>query len=48
MKKSELPTKICPICERPFAWRKKWKKDWDNVRYCSERCRRTKKTIDSK
>ncbi|MEM1260828.1 MAG: DUF2256 domain-containing protein [Pseudomonadota bacterium] len=40
MKKSELPTKICPVCERPFAWRKKWARDWDNVRYCSERCRR--------
>ncbi|MEL0011012.1 MAG: DUF2256 domain-containing protein [Bacteroidota bacterium] len=48
MKKSELPTKICPVCERPFTWRKKWKKDWDQVRYCSERCRRTKKTIDPK
>ncbi|MCH2249978.1 MAG: DUF2256 domain-containing protein [Cognatishimia sp.] len=40
MKKSELPQKTCPVCRRPFLWRKKWKKDWDNVRYCSERCRR--------
>ncbi|WP_243760130.1 DUF2256 domain-containing protein [Deinococcus radiodurans] len=24
----------------PFSWRKKWERDWDNVRYCSERCRR--------
>ncbi|MAH85927.1 MAG: DUF2256 domain-containing protein [Rhodothermaeota bacterium MED-G12] len=48
MKKSELPTKICPVCERPFTWRKKWKKDWEQVRYCSERCRRSKKTADSK
>nr|WP_323807566.1 DUF2256 domain-containing protein [Marinobacter sp. es.048] len=31
---------MCPVCQRPFAWRKKWAKDWDNVRYCSERCRR--------
>ncbi|MBQ0738871.1 DUF2256 domain-containing protein [Aquimarina celericrescens] len=23
MKKSELPTKICPVCQRPFSWRKK-------------------------
>ncbi|WP_306013810.1 MULTISPECIES: DUF2256 domain-containing protein [unclassified Allomuricauda] len=35
-----LPTKICPVCQRPFAWRKKWKKDWDQVVYCSERCRK--------
>ncbi|OZB03837.1 MAG: hypothetical protein B7X58_15210 [Marinobacter sp. 34-60-7] len=41
-KKPHLPEKICPVCQRPFAWRKKWAKDWDNVRYCSERCRRSR------
>uniref|UniRef100_A0A939MHG6 DUF2256 domain-containing protein n=1 Tax=Bradyrhizobium barranii subsp. barranii TaxID=2823807 RepID=A0A939MHG6_9BRAD len=25
-RKSELPTKICAACGRPFAWRKKWAK----------------------
>lgn len=39
-KKADLPTKICPVCERSFTWRKKWAKDWDQVRYCSEHCRR--------
>jgi hypothetical protein len=39
-KKSELPTKPCVTCGRPFAWRKKWEKVWDEVRYCSDRCRR--------
>ncbi|WP_081628606.1 DUF2256 domain-containing protein [Novispirillum itersonii] len=48
MKKSELPTKICPVCQRPFSWRKKWEKVWSEVRYCSERCRRTKKTPDNR
>ncbi|MEM0966765.1 MAG: DUF2256 domain-containing protein [Verrucomicrobiota bacterium] len=43
MKKSELPQKVCPVCGRPFSWRKKWKKDWNRVRYCSERCRRNRK-----
>ncbi|TDF36352.1 DUF2256 domain-containing protein [Alteromonadaceae bacterium M269] len=38
MKKSELPTKMCPVCDRPFAWRKKWERDWENVKYCSKRC----------
>lgn len=38
-KKSELPTKVCAYCQRPFAWRKKWERDWDKVRYCSDRCR---------
>ncbi|WP_072720356.1 MULTISPECIES: DUF2256 domain-containing protein [Planktothrix] len=38
--KSDLPTKICPVCDRPFTWRKKWANCWDEVKYCSERCRR--------
>ncbi len=42
MKKSDLPEKICPVCQRPFTWRKKWAKVWENVIYCSERCRRRK------
>jgi len=41
MKKSELPVKKCSTCERPFTWRKKWAKVWDEVRYCSERCRKS-------
>ncbi|WP_286705913.1 DUF2256 domain-containing protein [Flavobacterium sp. 38-13] len=40
--KSNLPTKTCIHCGLSFTWRKKWKKDWDNVRYCSERCRKGK------
>jgi hypothetical protein len=39
-KKSNLPTKTCPVCGRPFTWRKKWARSWDEVVYCSERCRR--------
>ena len=46
-KKSDLPTKICPVCDRPFTWRKKWSKCWDDVKYCSDRCRRRKQAIDS-
>lgn len=39
-KKSDLPTKRCACCGLPFSWRKKWERDWDQVKYCSERCRR--------
>ncbi|MFD2585391.1 DUF2256 domain-containing protein [Croceitalea marina] len=42
MMKRNLPVKICLSCDRPFNWRKKWSKDWDNVKYCSEKCRRNK------
>ncbi|MFN9370088.1 MAG: DUF2256 domain-containing protein [Planctomycetia bacterium] len=31
--------KTCPVCGRPFTWRKKWERCWDQVRYCSDRCR---------
>jgi hypothetical protein len=44
-KKQHLPTKICIVCDLPFSWRKKWNKDWNNVKYCSEKCRRHKKPI---
>ncbi|WP_249009535.1 DUF2256 domain-containing protein [Conexibacter sp. DBS9H8] len=39
-RRSDLPAKVCPVCGRPFHWRHKWARDWDQVRYCSERCRR--------
>ncbi|MEM1400752.1 MAG: DUF2256 domain-containing protein [Pseudomonadota bacterium] len=42
VKKENLPSKTCPVCQRPFVWRKKWEKVWDEVRYCSERCRRSR------
>jgi hypothetical protein len=45
-KKSDLPTKICFVCDRPFTWRKKWEKCWDEVKYCSDRCRRHKLSND--
>ncbi|MEZ6130280.1 MAG: DUF2256 domain-containing protein [Planctomycetaceae bacterium] len=35
------PTKNCVACGRPFTWRKKWAKVWDEVKYCSEKCRKS-------
>ncbi|MGV3515878.1 DUF2256 domain-containing protein [Luteitalea sp.] len=40
VKKAHLPTRICVTCQRPFTWRKKWARDWANVKYCSDACRR--------
>ncbi|MFC5194845.1 DUF2256 domain-containing protein [Bizionia hallyeonensis] len=45
MKKSDLPKKICPVCQIPFSWRKKWRNNWEHVIYCSERCKRNKTHI---
>ncbi|MDA8768822.1 DUF2256 domain-containing protein [Winogradskyella sp.] len=41
-KKEHLPTKICPVCQRPFTWRKKWERDWENVIYCCQKCKKEK------
>ncbi|MEC8603480.1 MAG: DUF2256 domain-containing protein [Bacteroidota bacterium] len=35
--------KTCPTCNRLFNKRKKWNNNWDNVIYCSKRCRNEKK-----
>lgn len=43
--KPHLPTKVCMTCARPFAWRKKWARDWAEVKFCSERCRRAGKSV---
>jgi hypothetical protein len=37
-KKADLPAKPCAHCGKPMAWRKKWAKNWEEVKYCSERC----------
>ncbi|MDG1757068.1 MAG: DUF2256 domain-containing protein [Bacteroidia bacterium] len=42
-KKKSLPSKICTTCGLLFYWRKKWERNWDHVKYCSERCRKNKK-----
>ena len=38
VKKENLPTKICVVCLRPFTWRKKWERNWEQVVYCSKKC----------
>ncbi|KPN20439.1 hypothetical protein AO715_11280 [Xanthomonas sp. Mitacek01] len=45
--KAYLPSKPCAVCGRTMTWRKAWAKTWDEVRYCSERCRRQKRAPTS-
>lgn len=47
MKKADLPKKICLVCQRPFTWRRKWARVWDEVKYCSDACRMRKKTSNA-
>jgi hypothetical protein len=35
-----LPSKSCAGCGRTITWRKKWERDWESVRWCSQACRR--------
>ncbi|WP_315861816.1 DUF2256 domain-containing protein [Flavobacterium okayamense] len=37
-----MPTKVCLACKQPFSWRKKWAKNWEEVKYCSDACRKRK------
>ncbi|MBC2839067.1 DUF2256 domain-containing protein [Robiginitalea sp. SC105] len=46
--KPHLPQKTCPVCQRTFSWRKKWKLNWDSVVYCSEKCRRNRSPVNAK
>ncbi|WP_083463993.1 DUF2256 domain-containing protein [Prosthecomicrobium hirschii] len=47
IEKANLPTKPCAVCQRPFTWRKKWSKVWDEVLYCSDACRRGRRSVQS-
>lgn len=38
VKKENLPSKMCVTCNRPFTWRKKWERCWDEVSTCSKGC----------
>jgi len=40
--KNGFEPKICVRCNLPFEWRKKWAKNWTEVKYCSDRCRESK------
>ncbi|MFW2477228.1 MAG: DUF2256 domain-containing protein [Sediminibacterium sp.] len=44
--KSQLPQKTCATCNRPFSWRKKWEKVWNEVKYCSDKCRKLKISVN--
>jgi hypothetical protein len=34
------PEKVCTVCGRTMQWRRKWARSWDEVRHCSDACRR--------
>jgi hypothetical protein len=32
--------RTCAVCGRSISWRRKWARDWENVKYCSDACRK--------
>jgi hypothetical protein len=46
--KTQHASKTCVTCGREITWRKKWERDWDSVKYCSDPCRSHKpRSIDT-
>ena len=31
---------MCARCGREIAWRAKWAKNWESIKYCSDECRK--------
>lgn len=48
VKKENLPSKVCVVCNRPFTWRKKWESVWDEVTTCSKSCNRKRRQMKQK
>ncbi len=41
-----LQSKPCESCGRDFEYRKKWAKNWNEIKYCSDECRKNKNKFD--
>lgn len=48
VKKENLPEKVCVVCNRPFTWRKKWERCWDEVTTCSKSCNAKRRAAKQK
>jgi hypothetical protein len=42
--KGFLDSKPCQACGRHMTWRKAWAKNWADVKYCSDACRKKRAT----
>ena len=42
----KINEKICDKCGRIIEYRKKWAKNWNEVKYCSEQCKRKKLNLE--
>ncbi|MBS3960292.1 MAG: DUF2256 domain-containing protein [Sandarakinorhabdus sp.] len=42
--KRALPRRLCAVCGREMVWRRAWAKNWAAVKYCSEGCRKRRRS----
>ncbi len=40
--KQALPSKPCTACGRAMTWRKRWLRSWNDVKFCSDACRKAR------
>jgi len=40
--KQSLPSKPCAACGLAMTWRKRWARNWDEVKFCSDACRKAR------
>ena len=40
--------KICQNCNLPMEYRKKWRNNWSEVKFCSKRCQKENKSKKQK
>lgn len=45
---ADHPDKTCATCGRTITWRKKWERDWNQVKFCSDTCRSHKPPAQDK
>ncbi|WP_044529222.1 DUF2256 domain-containing protein [Herbaspirillum sp. B65] len=43
--KAHLLSKPCAVCGLPMTWRRCWAKNWEQVKYCSQACRRQRASV---
>ena len=41
---AEPAEKVCERCGRTMQWRAKWARNWNEVKYCSDTCRKQRLT----
>jgi hypothetical protein len=39
-------SKVCESCGREIEYRKKWARNWSEIKYCSDECRKNKNKFD--